>query len=328
MAEPAASTPPETVSETEAAEPEQDQLGDERDVAVPGTVAAEPDHKSLLHELAGHIRTVAASGKKDVTELLAWLASQGPVIPRHDEGRHTWPVTGIRRSSGCSRSRRRETDRFSSYWALLEQSAANEKLTLRKLDKIYGLLAAPARMFLTIEGDSEMPLTVDSTNAVAILSFEDDHGDAVAPPSGALATATSDNTAVLTVGAAVAGADANGIANIQFPLTEVAEGTSYAVRRRDRREREPAARAGRGHPDSRPGAGHRDGQPGRPGSRGVHGPRQLTAPLSPSTPFRAAPSLVFGLATGRFLLFAAGDGGESLSCQSQRRAADPRPASR
>ena len=109
---------------------------------------------------------------------------------------------------------------------LLEQSAANEKLTLRKLDKIYGLLAAPARMFLTIEGDTVMPLTVDSTNAVAILSFEDDHGDAVAPPAGALATATSDNTGVLTVGAAVAGADANGVANIQFPLTEVAEGTS------------------------------------------------------------------------------------------------------
>ena len=83
----------------------------------------------------------------------------------------------------------------------------------------------PARMFLTIEGEA-MPLTVDSANAVAILSFTDDHGEAVAPPSGALATATSDNTAVLTVGAAVAGADANGVANIQFPLGEVAEGTA------------------------------------------------------------------------------------------------------
>ena len=110
--------------------------------------------------------------------------------------------------------------------ALLEQSAEREKLTLRKLDKLYELLArSPARMFLTIEGEA-MPLTVDSANAVAILSFEDDHGDAVAPPAGALATATSDNTAVLTVGASVAGTDANGIANIQFPLTEVAEGTS------------------------------------------------------------------------------------------------------
>lgn len=111
---------------------------------------------------------------------------------------------------------------------LLEQSAAREEQMLRKLDKLYELLArSPARMFLTITAEGEpMPLTVDSVNAVAILSFEDDHGDAVAPPAGALATATSDNTAVLTVGASVAGTDANGIANIQFPLTEVAEGTS------------------------------------------------------------------------------------------------------
>ena len=112
--------------------------------------------------------------------------------------------------------------------AQLAESAAREKQILRKLDKIYRRLARPpARMFLTIEGDSEeMPLTVDSVNAVAILSFEDDHGDAVAPPAGALATATSSDTAVLTVGAAVAGADANGVANIQFPLAEVAAGTS------------------------------------------------------------------------------------------------------
>ena len=85
----------------------------------------------------------------------------------------------------------------------------------------------PAAMLFTtaIEGDPEM-LTVDSANAVAILSFEDDHGDPVAPPAGVLATATSSDIAVLTVGAAVAGADANGVANIQFPLLEVAEGTS------------------------------------------------------------------------------------------------------
>jgi hypothetical protein len=86
----------------------------------------------------------------------------------------------------------------------------------------------PARMLFTTatEGDPEMPLTVDSVNAVAILSFEDDHHDAVAPPAGALATAASSDTAVLTVGAAVAGAGANGVANIQFPLAEVAAGTS------------------------------------------------------------------------------------------------------
>lgn len=86
----------------------------------------------------------------------------------------------------------------------------------------------PARMLFTIttEGDPEMPLTVDSASAVAILSFTDDHGDAVAPPAGALATAVSSDTAVLTVGAGVPGTDANGVANIQFPLAEVAEGTS------------------------------------------------------------------------------------------------------
>ncbi len=85
----------------------------------------------------------------------------------------------------------------------------------------------PARMSFTIatEGDA-MPLTVDSVNAVAILSFTDDHDEAVAPPDGTLAVATSDNTAVLTVGAAVPGTDANGVANIQFPLAEVAEGTA------------------------------------------------------------------------------------------------------
>jgi hypothetical protein len=113
--------------------------------------------------------------------------------------------------------------------AQLARSAAREELMLRKLDKLYEwLVRPPARMFLTtaIEGDTEMPLTVDSVNAVAILAFEDDHGDAVAPPAGALATAVSSDTAVLTVGAAVAGADANGIPNIQFPLAEVAEGTS------------------------------------------------------------------------------------------------------
>jgi len=71
-----------------------------------------------------------------------------------------------------------------------------------------------------------MPLTVDSANSVAVLSFTDDHGDAVAPPAGALATAASDTPSVLTVGAAVAGADANSVPNIQFPLTEVIAGTA------------------------------------------------------------------------------------------------------
>ena len=86
----------------------------------------------------------------------------------------------------------------------------------------------PAAMLfaIAIEGDPEMPLTIDSANAVAVLSFEDRENEAVAPPAGALSTATSDNPAVLTVGAAVAGADANGVPNIQFPLAEVTAGTA------------------------------------------------------------------------------------------------------
>ena len=36
-----------------------------------------PSPQSLLEELAGHIRTVAASAQKDITELLAFLASHG-----------------------------------------------------------------------------------------------------------------------------------------------------------------------------------------------------------------------------------------------------------
>jgi hypothetical protein len=38
---------------------------------------AEPDHEGILERLAEHIRTVAASEKQDVTELLAFLASHG-----------------------------------------------------------------------------------------------------------------------------------------------------------------------------------------------------------------------------------------------------------
>jgi hypothetical protein len=78
---------------------------------------------------------------------------------------------------------------------------------------------------LTIEGDP-MPLTIDSVNAQAVLSFEDRDGESVPPPAGVVSTATSDNTAVLVVGAQAAGTDANGNAAIVFPLTEVAAGTA------------------------------------------------------------------------------------------------------
>jgi hypothetical protein len=122
---------------------------------------------------------------------------------------------------------RKHSERHEEILALLAESAAREHLILRELERIRRLLVRPpARMLFTITEGEAMPLTVDSVNAVAVLSFEDDHKDAVAPPAGALATATSSDTAVLTVGAAVAGADANGVANIQFPLAEVAAGTS------------------------------------------------------------------------------------------------------
>jgi hypothetical protein len=57
----------ETPAEPVAAEPESSEEA----------AGAPVDHKVLLHELAGHIRVVAASAEKDVTELLAWLASKG-----------------------------------------------------------------------------------------------------------------------------------------------------------------------------------------------------------------------------------------------------------
>lgn len=103
--------------------------------------------------------------------------------------------------------------------------AQNDRITAQNSQILGWVNRAPARMSLAIEGET-MPLTVDSVNAVAILAFEDDHGDAVPAPAGALATATSSDTAVLTVGAAVPGTDANGNATITFPLTEVAMGTS------------------------------------------------------------------------------------------------------
>jgi hypothetical protein len=86
----------------------------------------------------------------------------------------------------------------------------------------------PAWMLLTTvtEGDQEMPLTIDSVNSAAVLTIQDRENEDVAPPAGTIATATSSDTAVMTVGAAVAGADANGVPNIQFPLTEVTAGTS------------------------------------------------------------------------------------------------------
>lgn len=85
--------------------------------------------------------------------------------------------------------------------------------------------AGPAQMTVTIKGDP-MPLTIDSVNAVAVLGFEDRDNEATAPPAGTVATATSSDTSVMTVGAGVPGTDSNGVAVIQFPLSEVSAGTT------------------------------------------------------------------------------------------------------
>jgi hypothetical protein len=71
--------PEETPAEPVVQGSEHIQEHGEDEAAVPAGEAApaEPDHKGLLHELAGHIRVVAASAEKDVTELLAFLASHG-----------------------------------------------------------------------------------------------------------------------------------------------------------------------------------------------------------------------------------------------------------
>ena len=125
---------------------------------------------------------------------------------------------------------RRELKEITAQYAqILERlkgiGAQNDQI-LANQQKLYGWLArTPAAMFLTIKGDT-MPLTIDSVNAVALFGFADRDKDAVAPPAGTLAVATSSDTAVMTVGAAVAGTDANGVPNIQFPLSEVSAGTS------------------------------------------------------------------------------------------------------
>ena len=63
-----------------AAEPEPVQDGSEDEspagvAAEPDAAPAEPDHKSLLRELAGRIRDIPLPGRdRHVTDLLAWLA--------------------------------------------------------------------------------------------------------------------------------------------------------------------------------------------------------------------------------------------------------------
>ena len=44
---------------------------------APAPAPAPAAHKGLLGELAGVVRSIAASGEKDITEAIAWLASHG-----------------------------------------------------------------------------------------------------------------------------------------------------------------------------------------------------------------------------------------------------------
>ena len=142
---------------------------------------------------------------------------------------------------------------------------------------LTGPVPAKMQFAITLEGDPQMPITVDSANAVAILSFTDDHGDAVPAPDGTLATATSDNPAVLTVGAGGRRRRRERRREHPVPAVRSRRGCREPVGGRHRRERQPAARPGRGdtHPGRGPGCG--DGQPRGGGRRGVHRPRQLTA---------------------------------------------------
>jgi hypothetical protein len=82
----------------------------------------------------------------------------------------------------------------------------------------------PARVTLTVQGGT-VPLTIDSAGAKAVLLFTDRAGEPVPPPFGALATAVSSDTGVLTAGTARPGTDpASGVPVIEFPLGEVAAG--------------------------------------------------------------------------------------------------------
>jgi hypothetical protein len=118
--------------------------------------------------------------------------------------------------------------------AISEAQFNQDSTTLlqQMVDLLTQLLAnlAPSASYatnavLTIEGDP-MPLTIDSENAQAVLGFVDRDGDPVNAPDGAIGTATSDNTAVLTVGDGAAGTDSAGNSTIVFALTEVSAGTA------------------------------------------------------------------------------------------------------
>ena len=125
--------------------------------------------------------------------------------------------------------------------------------------------AAPARMLFTIaiEGDPEMPLTVDSANAVAILSFDRRPRRCGRAPGRRARHRHLRQHRRPDRGSSGRGCRRERRREHPVPADRGRRGHRHAVRGRDRREREPAARPGRGHPDPGSRAGRGDGQPGR-----------------------------------------------------------------
>ncbi|MGH9060161.1 MAG: hypothetical protein ACRDZY_11705, partial [Acidimicrobiales bacterium] len=82
-------------------------------------------------------------------------------------------------------------------------------------------VATVTKAVLSIKGgDMAGTITVDTTNEVVNLSYEDDKGDPTAAPAGASVVFASDNPAVLTVGTPTATAT-----GFTAPLTPVAPGS-------------------------------------------------------------------------------------------------------
>jgi hypothetical protein len=128
---------------------------------------------------------------------------------------------------------------------VLRKILATNRAALLDLQAIRTTLAAFLKDWLAVQENPNqavtavvtppggpMPLTVDSTGQSLILTFEDDHGDATAPPSGdgsgLVVTLTSDNPSVASVGTAVQGTDAAGNVNYSAPLTFGVDGSFNA----------------------------------------------------------------------------------------------------
>jgi hypothetical protein len=87
---------------------------------------------------------------------------------------------------------------FESIDAQLAGLSAQLAANASALAAVLALLTPPAPPAALILVGGDMGLTVDSTNQKMYLVFEDDKGEPVDAPSGATATFTPDNLAVLT----------------------------------------------------------------------------------------------------------------------------------